>query len=150
MMSHIIVPGHLQHYYAATLYKRVQVLSVFISSSFLLGREMLLQILLAVVCAPLVLGSHFNFGQRNLVGPVRPYSAITRQDLVLRQDPALRDLAAKRKERIHVRLNASQSTVIAEEAANVNFDCLPLLSQFPGATAEWTFQQHDINGRGKS
>lgn len=89
-------------------------------------------------------------------GPVREYPAITgrpeEHNLVLAQDPALREFAAARNERIVVRIDNPHSTVIVEEGVNVNMDCLPWLRRFRGflgGTIQWLVQPRDENGHGK-
>jgi len=84
--------------------------------------------------------------------PVLPYSAITGEEerrLVLGQHPALRELAAKRFQRIHVQMEGPQSTVIAEQDVNVNIDCLPWYNQFPGGDVQWFKQMRDQDGKCK-
>ena len=88
-----------------------------------------------------------------LTGPVRLYQAFTGAEAEqlseeLYQNPELREFAATRNERIFVRMEDSESVVIVEEGVNVNMDCSPWLSRFPGGTIQWLFQQRDGYGQG--
>ena len=54
--------------------------------------------------------------------------------------------AAKPGERHVVRMTRSLQLGIAQEDANVNIDCLPWLSRFPGGSIRWYFIQLDDFG----
>ncbi len=85
-------------------------------------------------------------------GPLLPHptlSGAAESNLDLSQGPELLELAARSLSRIHVELENEQQTVIVEEGVNVNIDCLPWQSNFPGAAdgmTDWFFQPRQING----
>ena len=64
------------------------------------------------------------------------------QDLVDRLPPDSLDrlaFAAKLGESHVVRMTRSSQLGISQEGANVNLDCLPWLSRFPGGSIRWKF-----------
>ena len=90
---------------------------------------------------PLVLGQ-----QSSLVGPVEPYSPLSPSDeriAQLSQDPSLLELAAMTGDRIFIVFESLMQTAIVQEDVNVNMDCLPWLSRFPGGDIQWLRNQRD-------
>ena len=68
------------------------------------------------------------------------------RSLILGQNPDLRALAAMTGSRIHIEITGPMQGVIVEEDVNANLDCYPWLSNFPGGSVQWLFQQRDENG----
>ena len=78
------------------------------------------------------------------------YQAQMRSDLPnITQNPELLRYAARKWERILVRMESPDSVVVAEEGVNVNLDCHPWLSRFPGGTIQWFMRPRDTNGQGR-
>ena len=70
------------------------------------------------------------------------YSPDVRQDLVDRLPPHSPErlaFAAKLGESHIVKMTRSSQLGIAQEGANINLDCLPWLSRFPGGSIRWKF-----------
>ena len=71
------------------------------------------------------------------------------QDLGSRLPPGSPErlvFAAKSGESQVVRMTRSSQLGIAQEHANINLDCLPWLSRFPGGSIQWKFIQLDEFG----
>ena len=107
---------------------------------------MALQVLLVLSAISLACG---QLGM--LEGPVREYVPISGaqlRTLELEQNPELLALAAASNERIFIEITSQESASVVREGTNVNMDCLPWLSLFPGGSIRWLMLQRDENGIG--
>ena len=75
-----------------------------------------------------------------------PITSAERRIELLQQRPDLLELAARTNERIFFEIDGPEFVVIVQENVNVNMDCLPWLSLFPGGDIQWLRQQRDTLG----
>ena len=76
-------------------------------------------------------------------------SALELEEIELRHDPTLLDVAAKPSETVNITLESSLAGAFVQERVDVNIDCFPWLTNFPGGQITWLRSRFGLTETGE-